>query len=524
MQKVETRQGENGPELHFPTPFNVAVPFIDRHVVEGRGKKSAILSFAETVDYETLAANVNRYGNALLRLGLHPGERMLMVIKDAPEFFYAFWGAVKTGIIPVPLNTMLTPPDYAFIISDSGAKALVYSEEFRAQVDAALDEGVRPAHLLLARHGGGCLHDLAAVESSDLNAIPASADDECFWLYSSGTTGRPKGVIHVHQDIVATCQLYAVNAQECQESDIFYSIPRLFFAFGLGCAMTFPLWVGGTVVLDTRRPTPDISAEIFRAFKPTVFAAVPTYLAALLASSALGCDDLKSLRRCVSGGEALPEELQRRWTEIAPVAITDGVGSTEALHTYICNRIGQMRANTSGKPVPGYQVKIIDEQGNEVLDDRTGRLWVKGPSVTRRYWNNPEKTAVSIQNGWLDTGDTYRRDEDGYYYFCGRNDDMLKVGGIWVAPFEIESTLISHPDVLEAAVVARADDAGLVKPEAWIVLKDPSKQSEALAEKIRDFCKKEMAPYKYPRWIHFVEYLPKTATGKIQRFRLRTTN
>lgn len=524
MQDVKLKHSEKGTEFDFSSPFNVAAPFIDRHVAEGRGKKAAILSFDETVDYETLFANVNRYGNALLHLGLRPGDRVLMVVKDAPEFYYVFWGAVKAGIIPVPLNTMLTPVDYAFIISDSGAKAIVYSEEFRDPVNAAVEEGGQLDHLLLVRHGADSLHDMAASESASLDPVSASADDECFWLYSSGTTGRPKGVIHIHQDIVATCQLYAVNAQGCQESDIFYSIPRLFFAFGLGCAMTFPLWVGGTVVLDARRPTPEISADIFRAFKPTVFAAVPTYLAALLASSALRPEELASLRRCLSGGEALPEELQRRWLEIAPVAITDGVGSTEVLHTYICNRIGDMRANTSGKPVPGYQVKILDETGEEILDDRTGRLWVKGPSVTRKYWNNPEKTAASIHDGWLDTGDTYRRDEDGYYHFCGRNDDMMKVGGIWVAPFEIESTLMSHPEVLEAAVVARADESGLFKPEAWIVLKDPNRKSEILADKIAEFCKAEMAPYKYPRWIHFVEYLPKTATGKIQRFRLRATS
>lgn len=521
MQTIGIRRSGDEVELQFPTPFNVAVPYIDRHIAEGRGAKAAIRTLSEDVDYATLAANVNRYGHALQRLGLRSGDRVLMVVKDAPEFLYTFWGAIKAGIVPVPLNTMLTYADYAYMIADSGARAVVFSDEFRAQIDQALGEVQRPAHVLLARHGQGCLHDLAASEPAELEAVPATAEDDCFWLYSSGTTGRPKGVVHAHQDMVATCALFAVGAQGCQESDVFFSIPRLFFAFGLGCGMTFSLWVGGTTVLDARRPTPETAAEIFRTFRPTVFAAVPTFLATLLASSAVGAGDLTLLRRCLSGGEALPEELQRRWLAIAPVPISDGVGSTEALNTFVTNRVDRMRGNSSGTPVPGYQVKIVDYEGNEVADDQPGRMWVKGPSVTRKYWNNPERTAAAIRSGWFDTGDTYRRDADGFYYFCGRNDDMLKVGGIWVSPFEIESTLVSHPDVLEAAVVARADEAGLIKPEAWIVLRDHNRGGDDLAEAIRSYCKTSMAPYKYPRWIHFVETLPKTATGKIQRYRLR---
>lgn len=522
MQQVQMRQTGSGPELVFPPVFNIVTELIDRHLDEGREAKSAILTIDETVDYATLVDNVNRYGNALLNLGLQTGDRLLMVIKDAPEFYYIFWGSIKAGIIPVPLNTMLTPPDYKFIIADSGARGLVHSAEFRNQVDAATSEGAPLPYVLLARHGEGCLHDLALNSASMLGTHAATADDDCFWLYSSGTTGQPKGVVHAHRDIAAISQLYSVNVLGGLESDIYYSIPKLFFAYGLGCGMAFPLWVGGTAVLDARRPTPQIATELMKRFKPTIFASVPTFLAAFLASGVAPAREISELRRCVSGGEALPEELQRRWLELARVPITDGIGSTEALHIYISNQVTDVRPNASGRVVPGYQARILDHNGVEILDGRPGQLWIKGPSLTRRYWNNPGKTAACIVDGWLDTGDTYRRDEEGYYYYAGRNDDMLKVGGIWVSPFEVEGALISHPEVFEAAVVGRADDAGLIKPEAWVVLRDPDLQDQALVDDIREFCKRNLAPYKYPRWINFVEELPKTATGKIQRFKLRS--
>lgn len=519
---IQVARCDRRPELVFPDNFNVASELIDRHLLEGRGQKSAILSLDETVDYESLVQNVNRYGNALIRLGLRPGDRVLMVIRDAPEFYYAFWGSIKAGIVPVPLNTMLTSADYKFIIADSEARALVYSEEYRDNVCAAANGASKLQHLLLARHGPSSLHDSARSESSELEPRPVTRDTECFWLYSSGTTGKPKGVIHTHGDIIATCELYSVQVLGARDSDIYYSIPKLFFAYGLGCGMTFPLYVGGTAILDSRRPTPQIADELVVSFKPTIFAAVPTFFAAFLASGLASAEHFRGLRRCVSGGEALPEELQRRWSEVSPVPIMDGIGSTEALHIYLSNTIEDIRPNSSGRVVPGYPARILDETGAEAEDERPGRLWISGPSVTRRYWNNAEKTAASIIDGWLDTGDTYRRDKDGYYYYCGRNDDMLKVGGIWVSPFEIESTLMSHPFVLEAAVVGCADEAGLIKPAAWVVLRDFDRYNDGTVNNLRDFCKRNMAPYKYPRWIHCVDSLPKTATGKIQRYKLRS--
>lgn len=523
MHQAQLRMGANGPEPVFPADYNVASDTIDRHLAEGRGAKIAIRTLDETITYEVLAANVARYGNAMLALGLAPGDRTLIIVKDSPEFIYTFWGCVKAGIIPIALNTMLTPDDYKFIIADSQAKLLVYSDEYGDRVLEAAGHSGALKHILLARHGAGSLDELAKDKPATLATAPATADSECLWLYSSGTTGRPKGVVHIHRDVAATCMLFAVNFLGVKEDDVFYSIPRLFFALGLGLAMNFPLWIGGTTVLDPRRPLPDIAAHIIATFTPTIFTAVPTFISALLAASVLKPGDLSSLRRCISSGEALPEELQRRWREIASFPITDAIGSTEALHTYISNKVDDVYPNASGKLVPGYQARIIDGNGDEILDGSPGRLWIKGPSLTKRYWNNPEKTASSIVNGWLDTGDTYRRDANGVFYYCGRNDDMLKVGGIWVSPFEIEGALIEHPEILEAAVVGRADDAQLVKPEAWVVLRNPNRAGEKLADEIRDHCKSALAPYKYPRWIHFVEALPKTATGKIQRFKLRHT-
>ena len=518
MSTVRVEGPPDFPELVFSDNFNEAVPFIDRHFDEGRADKVPIYTAEEEVTYRQLAENVNKWGNALSGLGLDAGDRTLMVVKDCPEFYYLFWGAVKTGIIPVPLNTLLRAKDFAFIIEDSGCRAVIYSPEFAEEVEAALNQvSSQPDHISKVEG----IADLAQPAPAELTAIDATAMSECFWLYSSGTTGEPKGVVHVHRDIVATCELYAVRVLGEAEEDTWFSVPKLFFAYGLGCGMTFPLWVGGSAVLDARRPTPETVTEMFRRFKPTIFAGVPTFYAAWLADPDLKKEDVSSIRRCISGGEALPTDLQAQWGKLCEVPICDGIGSTEALHIYISNKIDDVRPLSSGKVVPGYELRIADDEGNDVPVGEQGRLLLKGPSVTEIYWNNPEKTANTIVGGWLDSGDTYYRDEDNYFYYSGRNDDMLKVGGIWVSPFEIESALIEHAKVLEAAVVGRDDDKGLVKPEAWVVLKEGTEQSDDLAEEIREQCKNNLAPYKYPRWINFTDELPKTATGKIQRFKLR---
>jgi benzoate-CoA ligase family protein len=513
---------EGIPRLRFPEPFNCAEYFVDRHLAEGRGSKVAVQARQREVTYAELLDNVNRMGNTLAALGIGRGERVLMVVNDCPEFFFLFWGAVKTGAIPVPLNALLRSNDFAFLIQDSECAALVYSSEFAGEVENALQNCLwQPRVVLRLQGGSGTLTARAREASPELRAIPTRAQDDCFWLYSSGTTGKPKGVILTHADLPVISHFYTEGVLGATESDVFFSVARLFFSYGLGAAMAASLWVGGTAILDERRQTPQTVIEVFRRYAPTILAAVPTFYARMLAAGVLTKHDVPRLRRCLSAGEPLPPELYRLWLEATGVPILDGIGSTEVGYIYISNGIGDIRPGASGKPVRGYQVRIVDEAGNSLADERPGRLLVKGQSVMKRYWNNPEKTAKVLVDGWFDSGDIFRRDEDGYYIYCGRHDDMLKVSGRWVSPFEIESTLVEHPKVLEAAVVGQADENGLVKTQAWVVLKDSATASEATAEEIRVFCRSKLAPYKFPKWINFVHELPKTTTGKIQRYKLR---
>ncbi len=507
----------------FAPIFNVAPCFIDRHLEEGRADKVAIRSAAgDRITYGQLAENVNRAGNALLGVGIGRGERVLMMIKDCPEFFYTFWGAIKAGIVPVPINTLLRAKDYQFMIADSGCAGLVYCPEFAGEVDAALALVARkPAHAIVTEGKGHTLQNLMAGASGDLDPAPAKAQDDCFWLYSSGTTGTPKGVVHAHRDMVETSEYFATRTLGLTEDDICFSAAKLFFAFGLGNAMTFPLWVGASTTLLPGPPTSDSTFDVIEKFKPTIYFGVPTLYAAQLRLLETGERDLASLRVCVSAGEALPADIFHRWKEKTGTVILDGIGSTEALHTFISNAPGDYNPGTSGRIVPGYEAKIIDENGGEAATGETGRLVIRGGSIAKYYWNNPQRTAETMVDGWLYTGDTYILDGQGYFHYCGRNDDMLKVGGIWCSPFEIESRLIEHAKVLEAAVVSRADDDGLIKPEAFVVLNDPADGGDDLADELRIHCKSGLAKYKYPRWFNFVDDLPKTATGKIRRFKLR---
>ncbi len=508
--------------LSFSPRFNAAVPFIDRHVREGRGAKAAIRTLEGDVTYAELAENVNRAAAGLTALGLAPGDRILLAIKDCPDFFYAYWGAIKAGFVPVPVNTLLRFDTYAFMIEDSGASAVIYSPEYANEFGRALDASFhKPRHVLLTEGAANAFADLLAKASTRFDAVAASADSDCFWLYSSGSTGRPKGTVHRHRDMVVSSQYYGVETLGVREDDICYSEAKLFFAYGLGNNLTFPLWVGATAVLNAGRPGPASSLPILARFKPTLYFGVPTLYAAYLANIATAKPDLSAVRWCVSAGEALPGDILKRWREATGLWILDGIGSTEALHIFISNRPDDIRPGSSGTPVPGYRAKILDESGREIQGEGSGRLFVSGGSTARCYWNNPEKTAASMIEDWLDTGDTYRRDAAGYYYFCGRTDDMLKVGGIWCSPFDIESKLIEHPAVLEAAVVGAEDDEGLVKPAAYVVLKAEVADRSKLTEELLLLCKTRLAPYQYPRRIHFVAELPKTATGKIQRFRLR---
>ena len=511
-------------EIRFDPGFNAAVPFVDRHVAEGRGGKTAIRSAAGDVTYAELAENVNRCGNALRALGIERGQRVLMVVKDCPEFFYLFWGAIKAGMVPVALNTILRASDYQFIFGDSGAAAVFWSPEFGAEVEPAL-AAARPAppRTLRVTGEGRCLLSLMAEAQPDLRAVPAGATASCFWAYSSGSTGRPKGVVHRHRDLVANSQFLGQDLLGLREDDVMFSAAKLFFTYGMANAMTFPLWVGATTVLLDARPTAQNTLELIERFRPSVYFGVPTLYAAQLQLLESARPDLSSLRLCYSAGESLPAELFRRWKERTGLAILDGIGSTEALGPFVSNSPDDARPGLAGRPVPGWEVRILTPGGDETAPGEPGRLQVRGMATAAYYWNNPDKTAASmLPGGWLETGDTMLRDEEGYYRHCGRNDDMLKVGGIWCSPIEIEARLIEHPAVVEAAVVGRPDASGLVKPEAWVVLRHGVVGSAALIDELMAHCKRRLAPYKFPRQVHFVEELPKTATGKIQRYRLRS--
>jgi benzoate-CoA ligase family protein len=511
-------------KITYAPVFNVAIPFIDRHLVEGRGDKVALRTAGQPdITFRELADGVSKAGNVLLSAGVKPGERVLMVIKDCPHFHYVFWGAIKAGIIAVPLNTLLKAKDYKFMIGDSGCTALVYSPEFAGEVEAALGQIDNPPATIMKTEGtGSALTGLMKDASITLEPAPTTEDQDCFWLYSSGTTGTPKGAIHRHRDMVVTSQHYGVEVLGIRESDVTFSAAKLFFAYGLGNNMTFPLWVGATAVLYPGPPTPDSMFETIETYRPSIYYGVPTLYAAQLRALEQAPRDTGSLRICVSAGEALPGDIFRRWEKATGTRILDGIGSTEALHIFISNLEDDVKPGSSGRIVPGYEARVLDEKGMDAPDGEAGKLVIRGASTARIYWNNPEKTAdTMLADGWLNTGDTYIRDAEGYFTYCGRSDDMMKVGGIWCSPFEIEARLIEHPKVLEAAVVGEEDEAGLTKPKAYIVLKEASDAGDAMAADLIEHCKDGLARYKYPRWFEFVDSLPKTATGKIQRFRLR---
>jgi benzoate-CoA ligase family protein len=519
---VTVDRSQSPPSIAFAPDFNAAVPLVDRHVAEGRGAKVAIRSAGGEVTYAELAANVARCGNLLLRLGLERGERLLLVVKDCPEFFYLFLGAIKAGIVPVPLNTLLRAADYRALIEDSGCSGLVWSPEFAAEIERARVAARRRPRVAFAVEGEArSLRGLIGDAPAELGAAPAAATAACFWLYSSGSTGKPKGAVHRHRDMAVMSQYFALDLLGLREDDVCFSAPKLFFAYGLGNGLAYPLWAGATTVLLDARPTAESTLETIERFRPTVYYGVPTLYAAQLQALERARYDLSSVRLCHSAGEALPADLFRRWRERTGLEILDGIGSTEALGPFISNRPGDVRPGTSGRPVPGYEVRIVANGGGEAKPGEPGLLEVKGLSTAACYWNDPVRSGETFRGDWAATGDTYFRDEAGYYHYCGRSDDMLKVGGIWCSPIEIEARLVDHPKVLEAAVVGRPDANGLVKPEAWVVLREGVSPSDGLAEELAAHCRSALAPYKFPRRFHFARELPRTATGKIQRYRLR---
>jgi len=502
--------------------FNFAQHLIEVNAL--RPNKTAYIDDVGRTSYGQLAERLRRLAAGLQALGVRREERVLLLMHDSSDWAVSFLGAMYAGMVPVAVNTLLTADDYAYMLQHSRAQAVLCSGALLATVRQALAQGGHEVkHLIVSRPAGelGDAQDLEALMAAQAplpHAAATSPDDPGFWLYSSGSTGRPKGTTHTHANPYWTAELYGKPILGLKEEDVCFSAAKMFFAYGLGNALSFPLSVGATVVVMAERPTPDATFLRWKAHQPTVFFGAPTGFAGMLASPNLPARSEVSLRLCSSAGEALPAELGQRFTQHFGVEIVDGIGSTEMLHIYLSNVPGKVRYGTTGWPVPGYEIELRSEDGQSVPDGEPGDLYIKGPSAALLYWGNREKSRETFQGAWTKSGDKYVRNPDGTYTYSGRSDDMLKVSGIYVSPFEVEATLVQHPAVLEAAVIGMTDADGLVKTKAFVVLKTGHSVDEA---GLKAFVKEKLAPYKYPRVIEFLDELPKTATGKIQRFKLR---
>jgi benzoate-CoA ligase family protein len=509
-----------------PELYNVTSRLIDDKIKDGWGDKTAVLYRDRIYTYREIQELVNRVGNVLKSSGVRIEQRVMIALYDSPEALACFLGAIKIGAVPIMVNYMYTADDYRLLLNDSRAVTLIIDHDFvetaeawRSEFSYLKDTFVfgspsRPFHL--------SFQDTLARASDELDAAGTSADDVAFWNYTSGSTGVPKAAVHLQHDIARCVESYAKGVLGITENDRLFSASKLFFAYGLGNSAYFPLAFGASVVLLPERPLPAVVFETIEKYRPTVFFGVPTLYAAMLqVEGAEKKYDLSSLRHCVSAGEALPVEIYHRWKDKFRIEILDGLGSTEMLHIFISNRPGDIKPGSSGRVLDGYVCRIVGENGQDLPDGEIGTLWVKGDSAAAYYYRHHEKTKKSMLGEWFDTGDKYSRDAAGNYYYQGRGDDMLKVGGIWVSPLEIEETIIRHPTVLEVAVVGKPDETGLIKPKAFIVLKPDCLPTPHLAAEIQAFVKKSIAAYKYPRWVEFIGELPRTATGKVQRHRLR---
>ena len=515
----------NPPVVSVPRDYNAAYDLIERNLAAGRAGKAAYIDDAGRHTFGELAERVNRFGSALQALGLEMEHRVMLALTDTIDFPTAFLGAIRAGIVPIPVNTLATPNDYEYLLSDSRARALVVSGHLLKHFAPLIGKLPFLRHVIVSGRGAAghlAFDDLLAKGSPALPPAPTTADDACFWLYSSGSTGNPKGAVHAHSSMIVSAELFGKGVLGITENDVVFSAAKLFFAYGLGNALSFPLATGATAVLMGERAVP---AAVFRrltVLKPTIFYGVPTLYASLLSSSPFPEKGSLALRLCVSAGEALPPQIAQRWTEKTGVEVLDGIGSTEMLQTFLSNQPGDVRWGTTGKPVPGYELRLVDEHGNPVRRGEMGDLQVRGPTSASHYWNYREGSRRTFVGGWTRCGDKYRQDEDGYYVYGGRSDDMLKVSGMYVSPAEVEAALLAHDAVLEAAVVSHEDEHKLVKPKAYVVLKPGVRATETLKAALQQHVKEQLAPYKYPRWVEFLDELPRTATGKVQRFKLRT--
>ena len=508
--------------------YNAAVDFVDRNVAEGRGDKAAFIDPARNLTYGELRDAVARIGPLLARLGIEPEHRIALVLLDTVEFPIVFWGAIRAGVVPVLLNTRLTADQYRYLLEDSRARAVFVSTALLPVVHEAAKD--LPALKSIIVVGGGPeslprLDMLLAAENEGSAPARTCADEVAYWIYSSGTTGRPKGVMHVHSTPMVMARTAGQDRIGIREDDVVFSAAKLFFSYGLGNAIICPMSVGATSVFYPERPTPQTVFETLRGYQPTMFYGVPTLYAAILADPDCTPENgSHRLRLCFSAGEPLPAHVGDAWKARFGLDIVNGVGSTEMGHLYLTNVPNAVEYGTAGVPVNDYDLKLVDDGNREVADNEIGELLVRGPSAAAGYWNQRKKTRQTFLGEWTRSGDKYLRRSDGAYIYCGRTDDMFKVSAIWVSPFEVEAALAAHPSVLEAAVVPAEDANGLIKPKAFVVLKEHcgSRSTRALYEELKVHVKRTVGPWKYPRWIEFVDSLPKTATGKIQRFMLRS--
>ena len=505
--------------------YNAVTELLDRNADEGRADKVAFIDRQRRLTYGALQADTRRVANYLMKLGVRREERVALILLDTVDFPVVFLGAIRAGVVPVALNTLLSADQYAYMLGDSRARVLFISAPLLKGLEPILPKLADLHTVVVVGEGAPSSHMSLAQALADMPATfetaPTHPDEPAFWLYSSGSTGRPKGVKHVHTSLMETARLYGQGVLGIREDDVVFSAAKLYFAYGLGNALTFPMSVGATAVLLDERPAPAAVLDLLRREQPTIFYGAPTGYAAVLADPAFA-DGIGSrrLRLCVSAGEALPEHLGRSWKERFGVDILDGIGSTEMLHIYVSNAPDDIKYGATGRAVPGYDVRLVDESSAEIPDGEIGEMLVRGPTAAEGYWNQRQKSRSTFEGHWMRTGDKFVRDADGRYTYFGRADDMFKVSGIWVSPFEVESALISHPAVLEAAVIPAGDKDGLLKPKAFVVLKDGG-SAQNLDAALKDHVKATVGPWKYPRWIEVVDSLPKTATGKIQRFKLR---